>query len=74
MTINKVSEMLDPKIEKYLLKKKGHTNIPVGLVKYAERYKLTMVKIEKKDILKMIDREIKRFKLDKDEVYKALGI
>ena len=68
--MNKVNELFDPKIEKYLLRKKGHTNIPVGLVQYAYTYKMT----GQKDILKMLDKEIKRFKLNKDEVYKVLEI
>lgn len=76
--MNEIDErMLDPKIEKYLLRKKGVdvSTFPVGLIKYGELYKDAKGdKAKQRTILNILDREIKSFKLGKAYVYKVLGI
>ena len=59
MNTIKVDEMLDPKIEKYLLRKKGLGDVPVGLLKYGEEYHKAKGDSAKQKIIRnMIDREI----------------
>lgn len=73
--MNKMDEMFNSKIEKYLLRKGGHPEIPVGLIKYAEAYKDAVGdKVRQSIALKLLDREIKAFKLIKSKVYKVLGL
>lgn len=69
-----VSEMLNVKFEKYLLRKSGHKNIPVGILKYGDMYHGAFFKKDKQRILSLIDKEIEIFSLDRDEVYKIIRI
>lgn len=74
--MSRTDEMFDIKVEKYLLKKKGYEDIPVGLLQYGVDYKKALGKDKAKaaTLLKLIDREIASFKLNKSRAYKALGI
>jgi hypothetical protein len=68
--------MFDNKIGKYILKKNGYPDIPVGLLQYGVDY-LKVKDIDKKRatvLLKIINNEIDCFGLDKERAYKAIGI